>query len=291
MYNVHVGLTNACNLNCNHCYVKRKGETISQVVNEDLLIDIIDRIGSAIVTYTCGENLLYENFNSFAKRVNKKRLYQILISNGVLINSQSIVQDLENCGINQINISLDSSNSYNHDKNRGMVGTFDAAINALKLIADSNNITPLIATSVSNVNLSELLNILLLGQELGVKSFSFIRERNNFGMSEINDNYYNEMEKVISYSYNNDLDLHIHDFTLDKTINDLYHSNRIDKAFCEKLIDMNNCHIYKKLILITPCGNVYPCVFSSQHIGNIYTDSLANIFERKEYISFCKIEG
>lgn len=291
MYNVHIGLTNACNLNCKHCYVKNKEESINNVINEDVLIDCIEKIGSSIITYTCGENLLYKNFYSFAERANKRGFYQILISNGLLIHSPSVVSDLESIGINQINISLDSAKKETHDINRGKIGSFDAAINALSLIKSSNKIKPLIATTVSNQNLNELFDIIMLGEKLGVESFSFMRERDNCGLSPIHDDYYGIMQDIVKYSFIKHLNLHLHDYTLNTVINSLYCSNKIDMDLFERLTDMNTCHIYDNLVLITPCGNVYPCVFSTKPIGNIYSDSLINIFKKKKYESFCTMKG
>lgn len=291
MFNVHIGLTNVCNLNCKHCYIKEKNELFYDLIDETILIDCINRIGSSIVTYTCGENLLYKNFYSFAKRIREKGLYQILISNGTLINSNIVVNKLEKCGINCVCISLDSSSRKKHDENRGKPGTFDAAINALKLIENNGTIRPLLTTCVSSFNIHELFEILSIGQQIGVNSFSFMRERHLGGLSSIHKDYYDEMKKIIIYSYINNLDIHIHDYTLNPIINNLYQSKQISKALHDKLIDMNNCHIYKKLLLITPCGNVYPCVFSPHHIGNIYKDSLTDIFSKKTYQGFCRIKG
>ena len=287
MYNVHIGLTEKCNQNCKHCYARFRRDVATPKVNEQMLISCLEQIGTSIVTYTYGENLLYDNFFSFACKLKEKGFYQILISNGTLINSYEVIEKLEQSGIRHINISLDSVYESKHDANRGFNGSFKNAIVALELIKKSS-ITPQIAMAVTDNNYAEMMEVLSLGKNIGINSFSFMRKRTSDGLKLIDEKYYSTMKDVILFCMENNINLNIHDFTLNTMIKSLYEKDEISKEAYYKYVDMNSCHAYKDLLMITPSGEVYPCMFNTKSLGNIYTDAISNILINRKYECICK---
>lgn len=287
MYSIHIGLTERCNLNCNHCYRKQKCEKqYGDCLDEDKLISTIETIGASTITYTFGENLLYKNFYGFSELLKDKKYYQILISNGLLIQSHEIVNNLEYCGINEVCISIDSISARKHDENRGYEGSFVKAVKALELLMQSKMKVTL-SVSISDKNVEEIPFILNWGKNMGINSFSFMRQRHSNGMQQMGRDYLSIMEKLIMICISQNIYLKIHDFSLENLLAHMYDKGEIDGDIFKMFIDMNCCHAFKEILLITPNGDIYPCLFSNHIIGNIYKEkNLYDLFSKVKN-NFC----
>lgn len=286
MYSLHIGLTGECNQFCKHCYSRRKRLKNNCCLNENELINAIEKIGASMITYTYGENLLYNNFFQFAQKFKEKKYYQTLISNGWVIQSYEIVKKIQESGINEVCISIDSAIASKHDKNRGVVGAFEKAINAVKLLLQSR-MTVTLAISISDKNIAEALDIIYMGENLGVKNFSFMRQRNINGMKQMQEQYPFIMEKVIIYCISQNILLKMHDFTLNSILKHMKDENKIDEKTYEQFLDMNSCHAFKEILLITPNGDIYPCLFSNNPIGNIFDDEDLSMLLHYKNDDFC----
>lgn len=289
MYSLHIGLTGECNQCCKHCYSRERRAENNCCVDEDKLIAAIEKIGASMITYTYGENLLYNNFYEFVRKLKEKKYYQTLISNGWIIQSYEIVKKIQESGINEVCISIDSSIARKHDEHRGVKGAFEKAINAVKLLLQSQ-MNVILAISISDNNIAEALDIIYMGENIGVKSFSFMRQRNISGMQQMGEQYPIIMEKVLTYCTSRSILLKIHDFSLNSTLKHMKDESKIDKIMYDQFLDMNSCHAFKEILLITPNGDIYPCLFSNHPIGNIYNDEDLSVllFPEKDDFCICK---
>lgn len=71
MINAHVGLTYACNMNCEHCYVKEKKHKAVKT-NSDILLNRLEYLGTFYITYTMGETLAGADFTTLRARQTKR---------------------------------------------------------------------------------------------------------------------------------------------------------------------------------------------------------------------------
>jgi AdoMet-dependent heme synthase len=131
---VEIEITNRCNLNCTHCYVKK--DTITDLPYEKV-IELIDKCAELNVTrivLTGGEALLHKNCIEFANYAKDKGIPEvILFSNGLLINEKN-VNDLK--VFNFVQISIDVPPKRENSLRIQYSDRIEKAINTLK----TNNI-------------------------------------------------------------------------------------------------------------------------------------------------------
>jgi len=103
---VEIELTNACNLNCKHCYVDK---SIKHTLPDTKVFDLIDEIselGVHRLAFTGGEPLLLQNIFKFAKYAKSKKIPTVaLMTNGLLISEKNI-QELKIFDLIQLSIDV-----------------------------------------------------------------------------------------------------------------------------------------------------------------------------------------
>ncbi|MDI6709728.1 MAG: putative heme d1 biosynthesis radical SAM protein NirJ2 [Bacillota bacterium] len=125
--------TNACNLNCVHCY-RDAGEKAARELSTAearQLIDGIARAGFKIMIFSGGEPLMREDLYELLSYARRKGLRPVLGSNGTLV-TPDIARRLKDAGAGAIGISLDSVSSEAHDRFRGVPGAWQGAVDGMR---------------------------------------------------------------------------------------------------------------------------------------------------------------
>lgn len=278
MVNAHIGLTYACNMNCKHCYVKEKIHKKVHI-NTDILLEKLEQFGTFYITYTMGETLLWKGFSEFATKAKNKGFYQILLSNGSTIQSDSTVDRLVDMGIKKVGISIDSSYENVHDANRNYSGAHKLACNAISLLSKQSSILTQVTVTIGNHNLDDVVNIIESMEKIGANSFSFLWMRGACGIVPIEDieKYEKVMRTLILKKNDAILDINVHDHRMNPLVNKMYESGEISLQTKEDLLNMNNCHALSELVLIDPSGDMYVCNFAKRPFANIYSTPLEEI--------------
>ena len=129
-------ITNACNLRCEHCFMRATTKYNDELSLNDwkhILDDFVDNGGES-VTFTGGEPMLNIDFPNIVKYAHGKGLKVTVLSNGTLWRECDIINLSPH--ISEIQISLDGFNENSNAKVRG-AGHFDHAVNTI--IAFANN--------------------------------------------------------------------------------------------------------------------------------------------------------
>lgn len=143
-----------CNLKCPYCYHgdKLKGRNYS--ISKDVYFDIINQLvekGGDYIEISGGEPLLHPQIDDFIKIAKDKGLRVKLITNGTLISKMNIeIVSL----VDELAISIDGSNAYEHDKIRGK-DSFElicAGIKKLEQYNLRNKVTYNITVSHRNID-------------------------------------------------------------------------------------------------------------------------------------------
>lgn len=134
-FNLHLHLTQKCNLRCKHCYmnsgVASPGElTLSEW--KDIVDEFFELRGKS-VTFSGGEPLTYSGFWELAGYVRKREFKTLLISNGMLVRTSSVAGRLSEL-FDTIRISVDGCTPQFHEAIRGK-GTFAKVNNAIELLS------------------------------------------------------------------------------------------------------------------------------------------------------------
>ncbi len=167
--------TSLCNLACLHCGSDCKIiPNIKEMPAEDFL-EIAQQVAEKynprkiMIVVTGGEPLLRKDLPMVGKELKKLGFPWGMVTNGYGL-TQELFGELRNSGLRSVTISLDGLKD-NHDWMRGKGGSFDRALNAIKILASEPNMTYDVVTCVNQRNFSELEEIknLLIG--IGVKSW------------------------------------------------------------------------------------------------------------------------
>jgi len=163
-------MTKACNLRCKHCYRdagERDEHELNTIEGKHLLFELRES-GFDRIIFSGGEALLRDDIYELIEYAASMGIRCVLGSNGTLIDLK-IAKRLKDAGIGRVGISLDSSNSKNHDEFRQCPGSFEqtmAGINAcLQMGLDFQ-----IHTTVMDFNMDKLAELADMSQRLGAKA-------------------------------------------------------------------------------------------------------------------------
>lgn len=281
MLNVlHLGLSYACNMHCEHCFVCKKKDKLS---TNDIkkLIDKLYEYGLVMVYYTYGEPLLARNFSEVSQYVKRKGLVQILMTNGSLI-SQEVLCDIKENNISNIFISIDDINQEEHDLNRGVDGAYEKALSAIRMCKKAG-LKVGISTTITSKNVNHFDKIYALALDEEVNIISFLRERKHGQLvpltKEQMTNYQNILYRCMTSG--NSIGLNFHDPSLRPWLKDLYDGSHIDRNTYNKYDVMCSCH-KETTISVAPDGSISACNLAQRIMGNILVDDIEEIIKNYE---------
>jgi len=165
-------ITNRCNFRCIHCF-NRSGENeiIKNELTDDEVISFIRDLAELKPLNLCfcgGEPLLREELiYECAKILISYGSEVSLVTNGYLLNKEK-AKKLADIGIKNIQVSLDGARPESHEKLRGVKGSFERAVNAIKLLLEEG-VKPGVAFSPTKFNADEFIEVYALCKEIGVK--------------------------------------------------------------------------------------------------------------------------
>ena len=260
-----INLRNACNLKCEHCFtLSPLGlETQDRLSIEDLarIGDQAHELGIFELDLQGGELLLDKEYLYEAlKALKTERFYVYLTTNGYFMDEET-ARMLRSSGVDRVSVSIDSMDSDTHDKFRGKKGSWERAINALKLVQDQG-MTPYMNITVGRYNVDSEDLELMLEYSKDNRYTTLLNVATPGGMwAELESVCINDADrgKLIEMrkKYKNIL----------RNLWDPFDRNR------EGVIGCNTVN----RLYITPKGDVLPCPYVHLKIGNIHQNSLKEI--------------
>ena len=130
-------VTQACNLNCLHCYAKAVGHSHQQGLSHDqglALIDDLASFGVPVILFSGGEPLMRPDLPELAGHAVEKGMRAVISTNGTLITKDK-AGAFKSLGLSYVGVSLDGMEAVN-DRFRGKKGAFRDAMSGLKNCRD-----------------------------------------------------------------------------------------------------------------------------------------------------------
>ena len=165
-------VTRKCNLKCSHCYINAaKEELHNELTTEEgkRLMDQISEVSRPLLILSGGEPLLRNDIYELIQYGTTKGFRMGLGSNGSLLDD-TVARKLADAGVKTVSISLDSRIPEKHDDFRGVTGSWQKAIEAIKALK-KNRILVQVNTTVTQQNCPEVDDIMSLTEQLGVENF------------------------------------------------------------------------------------------------------------------------
>lgn len=133
-------LTSNCNLNCNHCFVKRSDQS-SVSYNPNFTDDLntlmrIHKLGIKHLILSGGEPLLYPNLLPLFSILKSLGIRATIATNGTLL-SQEISEKLSQAGLSRATISLDGYDSQTNKILRGTDWAFSKSLRGASYLVKS----------------------------------------------------------------------------------------------------------------------------------------------------------
>ena len=132
--NVHLSLTNHCNLHCKYCYAAERKESSETLMTLDDYRNVIAQIcqinPDVGFTLTGGEPLLNRNVLEIAEMIKQRGNNIMLLSNGTLL-TEDLCKRFKGL-IDLITISIDGTDRESHGRTRG--DNYDQVIRAVDLL-------------------------------------------------------------------------------------------------------------------------------------------------------------
>jgi MoaA/NifB/PqqE/SkfB family radical SAM enzyme len=159
-YSVGIGLTNACNLTCAHCY--RPTDRIDYVTLEQVKT-ICDSIPVESMGMGTGENILNPQFASIVDYLRERRVKLSIASNG---HSLMTMSEDHLTSFNDVEVSIDYPTREQQDGLRG-AGNWDLVHRAIERCQQHNVPVSILATLMCT-NYGQTDEMATLAQQLGV---------------------------------------------------------------------------------------------------------------------------
>lgn len=289
--NVVWEITKQCNLQCIHCGTGASFEKREQELSSEEALSLIDQVAAMNgkkVTLSGGEPLLRSDWQLLAERVLDHGMMCGMISNGMLINEETIAKldRLQKKGTIFLALSVDGKpETHNYIRNNKY--SFDRISNALGLLRDVNFPVAII-TQVNRLNIGELESV----REF---IFSFpnvyawqIQVATPWGRAKENQNMIiskKQYLKLCDY-------IAIQKFALGSKIapsDDIGYYTAYETIFRGDAYAWDGCHAGRRVIGVRSNGDITGCLslMEDKYIeGNIRNTPLKEIWEKPDGFSY-----
>ncbi len=258
--NVSIALTYRCQCRCEHCYSSapdRKDHEELTTGEIKSIIDQVRRLGALQVIFSAGEPLLRKDLDEIVSHAHQAGLLTRLNTNGLLLD-RARAFSLKKAGLTQCAISIDHPDASIHDSLRGVPGAFDRAVQGVRHLREAG-IPCQICTYASRRLIPDGLGeIISLGRRLGAMSVYFFWPVAAGRLSSSFDLMLSPKERAIVRTLQDPTFVHMELPTA--------------RTRCDVII--------KRILFISPRGDVTPCPFVPYLLGNVRSRPLAEIWRR-----------
>lgn len=272
---LYLSVTNRCNLNCVYCYNKNdrvKIEDQYEMSYSEYLKVLKDAKATGIkkVVFTGGEPLLYPSLVELGLKVKNLGMTSELLTNAVLINNRNYKQIVKAFDI--VTVSLDSHIKEIHESQRGG-GTFEKAINALKILRQAGVKWIYAATVVTKENIKDIIEYY---------RFALDKIKVNRVINQICLPYDISGKSEDLMPTNEEI------FDMEERI-DKFMKSRIKEKVDQPLLRNVTCGAGTAEIGVSPNGDVFPCHTLQKKeflCGNLRNQKLKEIYETSQTLKF-----
>jgi SynChlorMet cassette radical SAM/SPASM protein ScmE len=171
---VFIGLTNRCNLHCQHCNVSTTRDVNEEMSTAEMknLIAELSRQKIFKLVLTGGEPFVREDIFEILDFIQEQPLRFSINTNATLLDESSARRLTSNRRLDGVLVSVDGSNSEVHNRLRG-AGAFEKGLRGLNHLARFAREKITIFTVVTKYNLNDLENIAALVDSLSISSLRF----------------------------------------------------------------------------------------------------------------------
>ena len=149
--------TQACNLQCKHCYQEAGKKHADELTFDEQrrVVDLLAERDVPMIAFSGGEPLMSPTFLDIVRHARSYGMHLTVATNGTLCTPEK-VRDMVDAGLRYAEISLDSVDPARHDAWRGAAGYWDGAVRGIRNVVKTEGIKCGVAMTVTKWNLAEM---------------------------------------------------------------------------------------------------------------------------------------
>ena len=283
-YSISWNLTKRCNLNCDHCYLDAefRGGLKTDELNTEECFRVIDQIAevnpNAFLILTGGEPLLRPDIYDIIKYAADKKFMVVLGTNGTMINRVN-AEKIKAAGAHGVGISIDSMNPDKHNKFRGVDKAWEHSMEAFDILNEVG-VDFLVQMSVSDMNYKEIPEVVEFTEKIGAIAFNLyflVCTGRGQGNTDISNAAYEEALKMLyeqQMKYKGKLMINSKCAPQYKRV---VYENDPESVYTRTY--SGGCPAATHYSRISPEGNLTPCPFIEESVGNLKSRSFKDLWE------------
>ena len=285
---VDLFITSRCNLNCVHCFSGTEDQVAHELSIEEVesVLDQLEKLGVLELRINGGEPLLHPRIDEILMTLKHRRLRTVILTNGTQLDEEK-ARLLEESGVTPT-ISVDDSYAEGHDLFRGVKGSFQGAIEALKLL-QRNGVQYGINCCLHKRNLGNHRKIIDLAIRYGACRIAFLdlkpsaRIRKNTEWRPSHSEYQQALPELM-------LDRIRYKRKIDVALDTFLTCQPLKESVSEARRGYVSCQAGRNRLSIDSNGSIYPCnlVISDPkwNMGNIRNEKISEIWFSKRWSFF-----
>jgi MoaA/NifB/PqqE/SkfB family radical SAM enzyme len=265
---VSVGVTSTCNLGCEFCSyesMRQPGQPDLSLAELKEVIAQAQALGASTINLVGGEPLLREDLCAIIEAVDKDLSQVIVFSNGTRLAERAAA--LRRAGLTAVIVGLDAATAAEHDRRKGQVGAFAAAVAGIAAARRNKLLVGISAVArPGDVESGELVRVFELGRKLRVNQILVFDAVDGKGSAQVGCGWSPAaLQKLI------DLCAAYHRRSGYPGIHAYAYSKSARGIGCGG--GVSHCYV-------SPQGNVCPCDFDPASVGNVRTEPLHVLWDR-----------
>ena len=281
-------VTQACDLTCAHCRVSAQPDCDPAELTTEEGFDLmaeVKRFGNPLMVLTGGDLLKRPDIYNLAARSVATGLRTNITPSPTPLLTADAIDEFKKCGISRMAMSLDGPEAPIHDAVRGLEGTFDRAVFALRHARDIGLETQ-VHTTVTRRNLPTLGHIAEHVGELHAKMWSLffpVSTGHPHDQDELTAEDYEkvfeflfEISKVAPFEVKTTEALHYRRYIAQRLKAE--HGGR-GGSNGRMLWRTTGVSDGRGFVFVSHTGEIYPSGFLPVSGGNVRTDSLVDVYQ------------
>ena len=283
-YSISWNLTKRCNLNCDHCYLDAnfRGGFRTDELSTDECRRVIDQIAevnpNAFLILTGGEPLLRPDIYDLIRHAAEKKFMVVLGTNGTLINKIN-AEKIKAAGAHGVGISIDSMDAAKHNTFRGVPFAWERSMEAFDVLNEVG-VDFLVQMSVSDMNYREIPDVVAFAEKAGAIAFNLyflICTGRGQGNTDISNAAYEEALKLLYEQQMNYKGRLMINSKCAPQYKRVVYENDPDSVYTRTY--SGGCPAGTHYSRISPEGNLTPCPFIEETVGNLKTSSFKDLWQ------------
>ena len=280
-----IEITDGCNLKCSHCRASATTDpsavtALEKPIVEDLLEDLVE-LGANTVTFTGGEPTTHDSLSEFIGYASDIGLKPRVQTNGTTLQRDELRQ-LQDHGLKQIGTGLDGDPGAHNCLRRSPVA-YEMAVDMIEQAVDIG-ISVHVEHTITEYDPENTMSAIETARDLGVDVFQARavvptgRAMDNFPFPLSPSEYQDFLTLLVECNRRYDDIIIGSQDPLYNLVNDEI-QNKLEKKYGHVTADeyITGCSALLTFVDVQPNGDVWPCSFMPEPIGNLHEERLRSM--------------